>query len=309
MTRVSTLGNYQSALLDLMSAQSRGLDAQKRVSTQKVATSLEGFGRTSETLTALKSMQSRIQGFMDTGQAVASRLATQALAFDRVADGVIGARNAIAEALAAGRLDGLMLDLQGQFQIVQDGLNAKHQGRYLFAGANSEQAPVTALSLGQLAAAPDVASVFINDGLRSVSRIDTGTSLQTGFLADEIGSDALTIFRDLQQFHTGPDGPIDGHIPDAVRDFLTQKLGELDVAYRHVTDLAARNGSMQNRVDSVMKAHDDQRISIEELVSKRTDADMAKAITDLELSQIAIQASAQVISQLRRVSLLEILRY
>ena len=32
----------------------------------------------------------------------------------------------------------------------------------------------------------------------------------------------------------------------------------------------------------------------------RTDADMAKAVTDLQLSQVAIQASAQVISQLRR---------
>jgi flagellar hook-associated protein 3 FlgL len=34
---------------------------------------------------------------------------------------------------------------------------------------------------------------------------------------------------------------------------------------------------------------------------------MAKAITDLQLSQVAIQASAQVISQLRQVSLLNYL--
>ena len=35
---------------------------------------------------------------------------------------------------------------------------------------------------------------------------------------------------------------------------------------------------------------------------------MLKAVSDLELSQIAIQASAQVISQLRDVSLLNYLR-
>jgi flagellar hook-associated protein 3 FlgL len=34
---------------------------------------------------------------------------------------------------------------------------------------------------------------------------------------------------------------------------------------------------------------------------------MAEAITDLQLSQVAIQASAQVISQLRQVSLLNYL--
>ena len=47
--------------------------------------------------------------------------------------------------------------------------------------------------------------------------------------------------------------------------------------------------------------------SLDELVSNRTDADMAKAVTDLQLSQVAIQASAQVINQLRQVSLLNFL--
>src|SRR5690606_19101152 len=115
MTRVSTFGNYQSALLDLMSAQTRALDAQRRVSTQKVADDLTGFGRGSETLTALKSMQSRIKGFIDVGETVAARLTTQDLAFERIADSATSARQAVAEALAAGRADGLMLELQGQF--------------------------------------------------------------------------------------------------------------------------------------------------------------------------------------------------
>ena len=72
MTRVSTFGNYQSALLNLMSAQSRGLEAQKRLSTEKIADDLSGYGRGAETLTALKSAQSRITGFILTGEAVAA---------------------------------------------------------------------------------------------------------------------------------------------------------------------------------------------------------------------------------------------
>ena len=64
MTRVSTFGNYQSALLDLMSAQSRAETAQKKVNTQKNATDLVGFGRGSETVSALKSSQTRIQTFI-----------------------------------------------------------------------------------------------------------------------------------------------------------------------------------------------------------------------------------------------------
>ena len=80
MTRVSTYGNYQSALLDLMSAQSRAEIAQKKVNTQKNATDLIGFGRGSETVSALKSSQTRIQSFIDTNKTVAARLETQDLA-------------------------------------------------------------------------------------------------------------------------------------------------------------------------------------------------------------------------------------
>jgi flagellar hook-associated protein 3 FlgL len=74
-----------------------------------------------------------------------------------------------------------------------------------------------------------------------------------------------------------------------------------------VTNLAARNGAVQNRVDNVLKAQQDQRDALEALVSERTDADLAQALTDLELSQVAMQASAQVINQLRQVSLLNFL--
>ena len=309
MTRVSTFGNYQSALLNLMSAQSRGLEAQKRLSTEKIADDLSGYGRGAETLTALKSAQSRITGFIQTGEAVAARMTTQALAFDRVAGGADGARQAIAEAIASGRADGLMLEIQSYFQTAQDGLNAKHQGRYLFAGGDTQNQPVTVDTLADLAAAPDVASVFANDELATVSRLDENATLQTGFLADDVGSELFQIFRDIQEYHTGPNGPIDGQIDDATRDFLTTQLGRLRDAHNNVTEVAARSGAIQARVDSILTSHDNQKISLQELIGDRTDADPAQAVTDLQMAQFSIQASAQVISQLQSTSLLNLLRF
>jgi flagellar hook-associated protein 3 FlgL len=309
MTRVSTFGNYQSALLNLMAAQSRGLEAQKRLATEKVADDLTGYGRGAETLTALKSAQSRIDGFIQTGEAVAARMNSQALAFDRIAAGADGARQAIAEAIAAGRADGLMLEMQSYFQSVQDGLNAKHQGRYLFAGADTQTQPVTVDILADLAAAPDVASVFANDGLATVSRLDENATLKTGFLANEVGTELFQIFREIQEYHTGPNGPLNGQIDDDTRDFLTTQLGRLRDAHSNVIDVAARSGAIQARVDSILTSHDNQQMSLRELISNRTDADMAKAVTDLQMSQFAIQASAQVISQLQSSSLLNLLRF
>ena len=306
-TRVSTAGNYQSALLNLMTAQNRSIEAQERVSTEKVATDLAGYGRGSETLAALKGSQARIQGFIDTGETVAARLTTQDLALNQVADGAGGARQAIADALAAGSLDGLMLELQGQFQSVQNGLNAQHQGRYLFSGGNVSTPPVGVATMAELAAAPTVDGVFTNGELRQTSRIDEGSSVQTGFLANGLGADLFAIFKDIQVFNDGTTA-IKGPITDEVRDFLTAQLTRLDAARTHVTDAAAQNGALQNRVESTLKSQDGQKTSLDELIGKRTDVDMAKAVTDLQLAQIAIQASAQVISQLSQTSLLNVLR-
>jgi flagellar hook-associated protein 3 FlgL len=308
MTRVATFGNYQSALLDLMKAQTRAAEAQERVSTHKNATDLTGFGRQSETLTALKGAQSRIQGFIDTGEAVSSRLTTQDLALNRIGDGIAGLREAVGSVLATDSGGALMQELEGHFQTIRGGLNMRHQGGYLFSGAKVNTTPMTAESLADLAAAPSVASVFANDTLKTVSRVAEGTTLETGFLADEVGTEVMSILRDIQTYHASAAGPLTGKMTEAQKAFLQTQLGRLEQAANGVIDKTARTGSMANQVEDVTKAHEAQLTSLDALVADRTDADMAQAVTDLQLSQVAIQASAQVISQLRQVSLLNYLR-
>ncbi|MGZ9098677.1 MAG: flagellin [Brevundimonas sp.] len=308
MTRVATFGNYQSALLDLMRAQTRAADAQERVSTQKNATDLTGFGRQSETLTALKGAQSRIQGFIDTADAVTARLITQDLAMTQVSGGVSGIREALGSALSTDSAGSLMLDLEGQFQAIRGGLNMRHQGGYLFAGASTSTTPLDAANLTELAAAPTVASLFRNDTLKTASRVAEGTTLETGFLADELGTDVLTILRDILDFHGTPgSGPLAGRLNETQKAFLATQLNRLEQAGAAVVDKLAKTGSLARQVDSITTGHEAQKAALDQLVSGRTDADMAEAITDLQLSQVAIQASAQVISQLRQVSLLNYL--
>jgi flagellar hook-associated protein 3 FlgL len=306
MTRISTYGNYQSALLDLMRAQERQLDANQRVSSQKVATDLRGFGRGAETLTAMKSAQSRVQGFIDTGEAVSARLATQNLAMERMGEGVQGARTAIANALASGRLEGLVQEVQTYFQMVQDGLNSRHQGRYLFSGGLVNTPPVNTNAMADLSALPSAADAFDNDNLLTDTRLDEGTAIRTGFLANNLGLESFEIFRDIQVFHDAT--PLTGQLDAASEAFLKTAMTRLDEAYENITNNNARNGGMQNRVDAILTSQRAQRDSLAEIVGKRTDADMAAAVTDLEAAQIALRASAQVITGLRDTSLLNFLR-
>lgn len=315
MTRVSTYGNYQSALLDLMSAQSRMADAQQKVNTKKNATDLVGFGRSSETVSALKSSQTRIETFIDTNKTVAARLETQDLAMDRVADASTAARQAIADAIAAGRMDTLMGTLNSLFVEAQDGLNMKHQGKYLFGGGVTDRAAVElpdipgqpgASMMAKLAALPDENAAFRNDQLKQSSWLDENVSMDTGFLADAIGSELFGIFRDIQLAHEA--APLDGQMTDAQKAFLTTQMGRFEAAAKGMVELQAANGGMQNRVDRLLESQEARKISIDTILSGKTDANMAEAVTELELAQISLQASAQVVSQLRQVSLLDYLR-
>jgi len=92
------------------------------------------------------------------------------------------------------------------------------------------------------------------------------------------------------------------------RRIATAQLSRLDAARSDTVDVASRNGALQKRIEQMSTSHLAQITSLNELVSDRTDADLAQAVTDLQLSQIAVQASAQVVSQLREVSLLNYLR-
>lgn len=310
MTRVSTFGNYQSALLHLMSAQSRGEEAQNKVNTKKNATDLVGFGRTSETVSALKSSQTRIQGFIDTSKTVVDRLASQDLGLDRVADAATAGRLAIANAIAAGRMDGLMATLETEFKMAQDGLNMKHQGKFVFSGGAVDQQAVVMPStpagtdLEKLAAAP-AGALFHNDPLKQKSWLDENVTMDTGFLANEVGQELFDVFRDLQLLHQAT--PLEGQMTDAQKTALTSLMTRFENAAKGVVEVQSRNGAMQARVETLLESQEGRKISVDTILSGKTDANMAQAVTELEMSQIAIQASAQVISQLRQVSLLNYL--
>jgi flagellar hook-associated protein 3 FlgL len=115
--------------------------------------------------------------------------------------------------------------------------------------------------------------------------------------------------RDIKAYNDDPlTGPLTGKPTEAQKTFLTAQLSRLDAAKITTIDVASRNGSLQKRIEQMTVSHEAQKLSLGNLVSDRTDADLAKAVTDLQLSQVAVQASAQVVSQLRDVSLLNYLR-
>ncbi|ATQ41838.1 flagellin [Caulobacter mirabilis] len=306
MNRVATSFSYSSVLDNLMKAQLKAQQANEQVSSQKVANSLKGYANSAETLLATRTIQTRVQGFLDQSETLASKLDSQNLALTQVADAAGDAKQAIMDALANNRGEALMNQLSSLFASASESLNAKFGGRYLFAGGQSETTPVTAQKLSDLTAGP-VANVFKNDGLKTVSRLDETSTIQTGFLADELGTGLFTAFRDVQAY-VEANGPFTGQLTTAQANFLQGMLDDFDGARTSLTNAAAANGLLQNRVEKTIESQEARKLMLDGLVGGITDANMPKAISELEKAQVAVQASAQVFNSLSQSSLLGLLK-
>jgi flagellar hook-associated protein 3 FlgL len=307
MNRVATGNSYSTVLNDLMRAQVRQQEANAQVSSGKTASDLKGFSRQAETLLATRSIQTKIDGFLTQGQTLTSKLESQDLALNQTADAAAGARQAIAEALATGRGEALMGELSSWFSSASDSLNARFGGRYLFAGGQVDTPPVSATAMSDLTSQPSVAAFFSNDNLAPASQLDESTTIQSGFLADQLGTGLFDAFRQVQAF-VDANGDFSGQLSTAQSTFLQGMLGQFETARSSLTDATARNGLIQNRVDKTMETQDARKSMLEGMVSGITDVDMAEAISRLQQAQTTVQASAQVFNTLSQSSLLNLLQ-
>ena len=307
--RISTGQIWGNALGNLMDAQQRMAKANDQVSTQKVATDLMGHGRASEIIAAYQSSLAKSEGYIEVNKTVADRLESQDLALTTASDSAASAKDAIMNALASGEASAMMTSLQGAFSSALDGLNYVHNGQYLFGGGNDDQPPVTVTSMSGLTALPAVTDGFQNGDIKKSSRIDVHTTVQTGMLASELGAALMQTFRDIQAYNDDPlTGPFGAELTDAQKAFLTTKSQEFNTHYDNLVQQTSLNGTLQNRVDNTTKSLQGQVKTLSGLISDRTDVDLAQAYTDLQMAQVSVQASAQVLSSLNQTSLLNLLK-
>jgi flagellar hook-associated protein 3 FlgL len=305
--RVSTAGSYSAILANLMAAENRQVDAGNRASSTKNGNSLKDYANQAETLTAMQSVDARITNYQSQNTGIAAKLSTQDQALNSIADSATGVRQAIADALAAGDAGVLMQQVQGQFDTAVGGLNIQYNGKYLFAGGQINTKPVTASQLSDLTAGPPIASFFQNDNFKSQAKVDDSTTVTTGVLASDVATPMMAAFQALKAFDQGPSGPLSGQLTAAQQAFLTTQMNNWAGIATNITTQTAQNGMVQKQVDDVAKSLDGQQVTLTTMIGHITDADLAKAATDLSNAQLSVQASAKVLQALQSSSLLSLL--
>ena len=200
-----------------------------------------------------------------------------------------------------------MQTLQTQYQQVVGGLNSQSNGVYIFGGGTT-QPPVSVTSLSGLTAlASPPTAAFQNGQFASSARIDQSTTIQTGMLANNVGTSLLTVFQNIAAYDAGPNGPLTGQLTTAQMSFLQSQISAFDTANTSVTSYQAQNGDAQQTVTNAITDQQNQSTTLQNMIGNSTDVNMATALSNLSQAQNAVSASAQVLASLQSNSLLKYL--
>ena len=308
MNRIATGQVYNSALLGVLTAQSRQAEAGRQVASGYKAVDLKGYASEGAALTAAQTVKARTDTLLANNKVLADRLAAQDDALTGVEQAVGGARKAVADAVASGDGAQLMQKLDSWLGQTTQSLNARFGEDSLFAGGTTDREPVDVTAMADLTAPGAAATRFHDGDFRRTDRLDEGQTAQTGFTASEVGSEFVGIMADIAAYNAPPTGPFGTKLTTAQIDFLQSKLAPLDSATANVRAFTARNGAMQARLDTVTARQSDRADAAAALIDSKASVDPAEAASRLQLAGVALQASAQVFATLSGSSLLDVLR-
>lgn len=307
MERISTSSAYSALLNNLMSAQAQEAQINAQVSSGKNASDLKGYASSAETLMAMQGVQSQVTGYLNTGQVLTAKLSSQATGLGQVGSGITAASTAISNALASNSGDTLMQALQSAFNTAVQGLNSTFNGQYLFGGGQVDSAPVTATSLNDLASPTSISSLFNNDQVVQSAQINQNTTVKTGFLASDLGTNLMTTMQAIVDYNNGPNGPFSGNLTAAQTSFLQSQISALNSESTAINTASGQNGLTQSEVASAQTDLTNQQTTLQTMIGNITDTNMAQAATNLQQAQLAVQASAKVFLALENSSLVSLL--
>lgn len=300
--RVSDLGLQQLLLQGFQQAQDAAETRQIQLSSGDRFQTYGEFGADALSLVSAEGVVTRASAFENAANIALTRLETQGNSLEIVSDAVESIRSGIIRTLSTGTAELLLPDIENAAQRIITALNVDVGGTFIFGGTDGTQPPVGARTLSEIGAAADIDSLF-NEGTRTSLTVEEGVVVDGGALASEIATELFGELRDLANAQATL-GPFQGNLTDAQRDFIVEasaRLGALvDGLFQEQGLSAVAQGQASDAVNRNVRARD-----LAEIISAEIEnTDIAEALAGLNQDQLAIQASAQALSQASQLSLL-----
>ncbi len=297
MTRISTLTIQSQFQATMVRQQQEMSETVVKVSTgKKVATYADIGADTGRVLTA-RSMLTQIEAQRGITDRVATSLSLYQARLSEMDQATSTLRAGILDAIGTGNAPTLIKDAEATFAQFRAAMNAADDGLPIFAGSRTDEQPLKAERLADVAGLdPDAA--FTSDEVARTARVTPGLDLSYGIDAKEFGKKFIAAFRTIAELGTLPPRPTQAQL-----DKLAIAKAQLDEGLVELRSVDARNGRAQNRVDEIVTRAEDRKIVLTSAVSEVEDANAASVETELLGRKKMLEASLNAYAMLNSISL------
>jgi flagellar hook-associated protein 3 FlgL len=302
MTRVATLALQTTLTRAIGRAQQALAESNLQLDTGKKVQDYAALG--SDTARVLSARSMRVQ--QDAQAAVAKRVDTTLGFYDTslnsIDDSVSALKKKLLDAIGTGDSPNLDSAIETAFKDFRTALNTNEAGVPIFSGSRTDADPFQPKTLADMVGlAPDAA--FANDGVRATARLGDNIDVQYGIGASDIGTGLVEAFSTLAAL-----GPFGDKLTDAQMEGLKTAMGQIDKGISGVRAVNARNGDMQNQVETLGDRAVARGKLLDTVVGDAEDADMGQVATDIVARTSILNASYGAFQQINGLSLLNFLR-
>ncbi|MGE5587930.1 MAG: flagellar hook-associated protein FlgL [Clostridia bacterium] len=225
--------------------------------------------------------------------------------FENAADAALRAGNGT---LSDDERYALAQDLDGLISELVDLANTQYDGRYIFAGLKTLTRPFV------LTAGPGTPSYTVTyegvDGCKQIE-VEPGTTMQVNtnggevFMQDIAQAGDRNLFEILVDLR---DHLLAGDASPTFHDDIASDIAATQAAQDKIMNVVTSIGAKARRLDRASVSLSRDEVELEALLSKAEDADVFKAITDLQLQETVYRAALNAAAGMMQTSLVDFLR-
>lgn len=313
-TRVTNDYLSETVVQNLLTNRTKLVDLQTQISSGKRISKPSDDVIASISVVSTNNSLGKIGNYLKNIDNAQSELDYADKALTTVVDSVQSARELIVQVLNSSSGPSEIQSINDQIKQlidqIKDAANTKFENKYIFGGRETDSPPFAVPVTGEVkyvgsADGSGDRNVEISDGVTVPINI-TGDRIFGEYYTGDHDNDILTpdtldgqgLFKTL----IGLSNELDLASPDM--NAVRQGLDSLDANLQTVINVQTQLGSVSNRMEMTKTNLQDSQVNLTKLKSGAEDIDLAKAISDLQFQQTALQASLQISAKVIQPSLL-----
>jgi flagellar hook-associated protein 3 FlgL len=297
---ISTYGLYNSVLGAAKSVQKAEATASMQESTGLVGTGFSDYGSKSRQLLSLQNERNLAQSWSDNIATASDRSQATYSAVGDMITLLTSLRTTISSAMSGTATSTLNSQGQTTLEDLAVKLNTTLDGRYLFAGSQTDQPAVDLTSYEATTASATTAdtSYYQGDSEKATVRISSTSTVAYGVTADESGAEkALRAAKLVAQLTTTP---LDTSTLSSAYDLADDAINDL-------SNLQANISVTANRLDDAKQSQTTYMSLLEGATSTIKNVDSAEALANVKLLDTQLQASYSALSIVLKIKLTDYL--